>query len=532
MAVTGQPVDQAYADFNSSFVSITEHWDSFLTERIDQQPLFWHDRVPRESYSLFTGLSHKRNVYRGGLMKQAGINNWSTIAVSSAGVHNNCVPPNPITYDYAYDTMSWSGKEVAWASAPLCAEDLKFQDYATEQVALIIQTGVDFGLSIQEVWNREQYVLMSVSAKRACIMTEGVTQFAGSLDRQFVYDPTQTTTYVDATGTTNTVPYLTYASGLEVGTLNYEFLDFLREELSRRAYGAALSNVANMPVFGFVADVRDWERMVLSDPELRADWRMANPAALIDSYNMAFRNLRGWMVVHDPSQMRFRIKSDDGSTVTAVRILPMRAGRSSTIGQIPEPNPDYYNAELALGVVFMNDILVNQFVPSITTVGSGTYFGPVDGLNGQWTWLNIPDKTTNPLGTIGNFYGRLQIFPKPGLFAPEATSVLYRRCPQIRLTKCMIDRDPATVQNTSPVNLAVNALAADIDSTNSAVWVTLVSPVAVAIGSKVVLTATDSTKFAMSVADTAQAPMYKLTFQGAAPTVAQLTTVASVTVVG
>lgn len=527
-------VDQALADFNSSFVSLAEHWDVFLTERIDAQPLFWHDRIPREAYSLYTGLNHKRNVYRGGLMEQAGLSDWRDIAVSSNPSHNNCLPPDPKTYNYAFEQMTWVGKEVAWASLPLCAEDLKFQDYATEQVALIIQTGVDFGLSIQEVWNREQYTTMAVAAKRACIMTDGVSMFAGSLDKQFSYDPADYVSYTDSTGTVYPkTPYITYASGIEVGTLNYEFLDFLREELSRRAAGAALSRVANMPVFGFVGDVRDWERMVLADPELRADWRMANPSALIDSYNMAFRNLRGWMVVHDPSQMRFKILRDagKGGAVTAVRILPMHNGRAGTIGRIPEPNPEYYNAELAIGVVFMNDILVNQFVPSITTVGSGTYFGPVDGLNGQWTWLNIPDKTTNPLGTIGNFYGRIQVFPKPGLYAVEATAVLYRRCPQIRQTGCMIDNAAGTEKGSTPVALAKAVVAGDNDTANNTVWVTLAKPVAVGPGSAVTLTGNGVAGVVMLVADTAGAPKYKLAYQGADPDISKYDTAATVTVV-
>ena len=537
-------VDQALADFNASFVSLAEHWDSFLMERVDAQPLFWHDRIPREAYSLYTGLTHARNVYRGGLMDQAGTGDWRTIATSygtpvaaggsASNTYNNCLPPNPKTYNYAFEKMTWSGKEVAWASSVLCAEDLKFQDYATEQVALIIQTGVDFGLSIQETFNRENYTTMAVTAKRACIMTQGVTMFAGSLDRQFSYDPSVTTPYTDSTGAVLNAPYITYPSGLEVGTLNYEFLDFLREELSRRASGAALSRVANMPVFGFVADVRDWERMVMTNSELRADWRMANPSALIDSYNMAFRNLRGWMVVHDPSQMRFKILKDAGAggSVTAVRILPMHDGRAGTIGQIPEPNPEYYNAELAIGVVFMNDILVNQFVPSITTVGSGTYFGPVDGLNGQWTWLNIPDKSTNPLGTIGNFYGRLQIFPKPGLYAVEATAVLYRRCPQIPQTGCAIESDKGTEQTSAPVAVQVAAVDADLDATNKTVWVRLAKPIAAGPGTAVSLKDSAGTAFAMLVADTSEAPLYKLAFQGAAPVVANLTTAATVTLLG
>ena len=536
------PVNQDPSTFNETFLSLAEHFDPFITERLERQPCFWHDRVPREAYTLYTGLNHRRNVFRGGLMKQAGTSEWRNIATTGSATGsnaddsgtrvNNCLPPTPISYDYAYDTMTWSGKEVAWESQTLCAEDLKFQDYAVEQVALIVQTGVDFGISIQEVWNREQYTAMAVQARRAVIMTEGATMFAGSTDRQFSYDPSLAMSYTDTYGNVLSSPYLTFAASIEVGTLNYEFLDFLREELSARAYGAALSNVGNMPVFGWVGDVRDWERMVLANPELRADWRFANPSALIDSYNMAFRNLRGWMVVHDPNQMRFKIVKSDGSTTTAVRILPMKKGRAGSIGQIPEPNPEYYNAELAVGVVFMNDILVNQFVPSITTVGSGTFFGPVDGLNGQWTWLNIPDKTSNPLQLIGNFYGRIQIFPKPGLYAPEATAVLYRRCPQVPLTGCAIDGLPSTVKTSTPVALAVPAVTADIDATNKALWVTLVAPVAVMPGSPVTLTDAQGSpaKFAMLVADTAQAPKYKLVYTGTDPVYTNLTTAATVTV--
>lgn len=524
------PVNQAVTDFNAQMVSLSEHWDPFITERIDRQPIFWHDRIPREQYSLGTGIDHKRNVFRGGLMHQVGTKDWRAIKTSTTDpAYNNCLPPDPMTYAYAWDQMTWSGKEVAWESTTICAEDMKFKDYATEQLALIVQTGVDFGISIQETQNREQFVKMAVDAHRAPIMTDGVTMFAGSTARQFTYDPTSSIAYTQPDSAVINVPYLTYDETIEVGTLNYEALDFLREELSARAFGAALSMVANMPVFGWCGDVRDWERMVLNNPELRADWRMANPSALIDNYNMAFRNLRGWMVIHDPSQMRFKILKAAGGLTYAVRVPPMKDGRAGTIGRIPEPNPEYYNAELAIGVVFMNDIVVNQFVPSITTLGSGTYFGPVDGLNGQWTWLNIPDKDTNPLQTIGNFYGRIQLFPKPGLFAPEATAILYRRCPHVQNTSCAIDGAAGTIKTSTKVLLAKAAVTADLDTTNKTLWVTLTSPIAAMPGTPVVLEDSAAAPFAMLVADTAEAPKYKLAYAGTNPTVANLTTAASVT---
>ena len=77
------PVDQDVASFNNQMVGLAEHWDPFITERIDRQPIFWHDRIPRESYSLYSGLDHKRNVFRGGLMHQVGTKDWRTIALSA-----------------------------------------------------------------------------------------------------------------------------------------------------------------------------------------------------------------------------------------------------------------------------------------------------------------------------------------------------------------------------------------------------------------------------------------------------------------
>lgn len=509
------PVEQGVASFNESFVSLAEHWDPFVSERIDRYPNFWHDRIPRGSYQLYSGLSKTRNVYRGGLMQQGGLDMWSAIAKSNGTSINSCVPPNPVQYTYAWQQFLWSGKQAAWGSAPLCLEDLKFQDAAPEQVAFIISTGVDYGISMQEVWNRELYISMAVSANRACIMTDRVEDFVTDPTLRFVYDPTTLVTDQDG----NSVPALTYSSGTKIGTLNYEFLDFLREDLSARAFGAALSRINNMPTFGWCGDCRDFERMVMSDPELRQDWRWFQPSALIDSYNMSFKNMRGWMIIHDPAQMRFRILSDNGTLVTATRVYPMVNGVAGIIGNIPQPNPLYYKADLAVAVVFLNDVVSNEFVPSTTSVGSGTYFGPQEGLNGKWQWLNILDKTTNPLGLIGNFYGRMQIFAKPGLYSTEATAILYRRCPQVPNTGCRIDNAAKTVQSGTGVAVAKAAVAADIDLTNKAFWLTLVSPIAVGPGSAATVTFAaangGTASMVVACADCSEAPKYKFTYQAA-----------------
>ena len=113
---------------------------------------------------------------------------------------------------------------------------------------------------------------------------------------------------------------------------------------------------------------------------------------------------------------------------------PTRVGADGS--PIPEDNPEYYKAEIAIAPIFMNQVFTNQFVPSVASLGSGTKFGPVPGLNGSWGWMNIIDREVNPLGNIGNFYGLFEIVPKPEPHVFHTISFLYRRCVQALPSLC------------------------------------------------------------------------------------------------
>ena len=89
-----------------------------------------------------------------------------------------------------------------------------------------------------------------------------------------------------------------------------------------------------------------------------------------------------------------------------------------------------------IAITIMNNIITNLFVPQVTSLGSGTSFGAVPGLNGQWSWLNIVDRETNPFGKIGNFYGMFEIFQRPEPSVFYALSFLYRRCMQSLRSRC------------------------------------------------------------------------------------------------
>ena len=506
---------QGLAHYNQAYATAAEHYDDFMLDRQLSQPGIWHDRVARDAYPLYSGMSQKTNIYRGGLVHQAGLKPWSQMNTSqkpSAGDpgYDNCAIGDTQTYGYSVEPYEYVGFKTQWQSLPICVNDMKFVDYAKEQLKLVIQSGVDFGYSLQETFNREMFVLQAIKASRGFVMAEGALDFIDSAAYRFTYYPFDT--LADVNG--DLVPYLTFPSALELSALNFDLLDYVHYDLSIRAGKiGAIGMDSGRPTFGLMIDPIDFEKYVKSDANRRADWNYAYPVELIKGYDMGLRVYRGYALMPDLFQMRFRVKDIQtiGSTsmVRATRVLPQRGGPQVEFGRIPEPNPDYFTAEIALGVVFMNDVFMNRFVPTISTLGSGTSFGATPGLNGEWGWINNRDNTTNLLGETGLFFGRYQIFPKPLPHAKDAVVFIYRHCAQAWREVCPIDEHPDTVSGTSAVTVAADAVTADFNGTTNIVSLRLSSVMDAGVGTPVAITKADATAFAAIVADSSLAPIYQ-----------------------
>lgn len=496
--------------YNEKFITLAEHWDEFIMARSLKNPNVWHDRIPRGSYAPFSGLEQQSNIFRGGLPVQAGLSTWKAIGNSRKPTENEigydaCNPGTPHTYSYAWETVKYSGYQDEWQSEPVCINDLKFVDYAKDQLALVVRTGVDYGISILENWNREMYVYQAMLSNRGMVMSTGALSFESDAAYRFSYDPFLKV--ADADGAQ--VPYIKFSADLDISTLNWDFLDYLRTSLAERAGEAAIGNEAGMPIFGLMIDLIDFERYIKSDDALREDWRQAQPTKLIEGYNMGVKVYRGYALMHDPRQMRFRVKQvDTDGNIVATRVLPLKAGRAVTIGNVPEPNPAYYQAEIGIGVIFMNDVLQNLFVPSLDNLGSGMTFGPSPGLTGDWKWINILDPVSNVLGETGYFYGRFQIFPKPLLFSFECTVFAYRRCAHALRTKCAVESHDDV--GTGAIALKAAAVAGDFDGTNNRITVTLASLLGAGVGDAVTVTKADAAAFTGYVLSDALAPQYVL----------------------
>lgn len=462
------PVPQAVTAFNQYMMQAAEYFDPFIQKALLSTPRFWYNMIPRGAKENFSGLVHETRIFRGGLGHYAGLAMFDEIDPVPTSTHNPCVRGAIETGTYAWERLDWKGYSAFWGSDPICVDQWKYTPQAVEQLAWILQYGAERGIDIQEVWNRDWLIRTATvdadgGAGRGYVMTK--TFVGNTTPEKFYYDPlvkfgTGSGQVDPATGITK--PFIVFKAGVEVETLNFDVLGALKDELDVSCPDAAIGSDAGTPLFGLPVAKKDFEKFVMgSDYEVK-NWRESRSEKLITGIT-GVKTHRDWALPWDGNQLRFKIKkvvsNYDASSygnvavgtlaegglegevvIIAEFVAPRVAGRTGENGiAIPEYNPEYGTAELAVAPIQLNKVFTNLFGSDLTTLGSGTYFGPQPGLNGKWSWINIRDRVTNPHGKIGNFEGEFQIFPKPEPRVVFSTAMLYRRCTESIRARCPID---------------------------------------------------------------------------------------------
>ena len=436
--------------YNQMLMTVAQNFDPFMQKKEAIRPHWWLNRIPRTAYKLFDGTVHETRIYRGGLSVYSGLSDWEDMAPDPTQ-KDACAPIQFRTYQYAWETRAWSGKKTAWGSDPVCLDIFKFTPHAIEQLGWILETGVKFGTDIQNIWNRDMFIYHSVMAGRSYVMT---SQYRGSDSPRYIYEPY--CGFTDGNGSELKAnrayvskPFVVIDATAGVEPINFDVLDIFRRQLERQCPEAAIGSIGNGKMYAIAMSEEDVEKYIRGNEEERKYWIEANPQALINHYGFAPTTFRRWTITCDGDQLRFKykryiseytkgeaqnygyvgFKELAGKPVyIAEAVDPEIAGRAGINGApIPEANPEYDLAELAIAPIFMNQVFTNQFVPDVTNLGHGTYFGPKKGLNGKWAWYNIQTEK-NPDMKVGNFKGEFEIVPKPELCAIYASSFLYRRC--------------------------------------------------------------------------------------------------------
>lgn len=458
------PYGDQMLGFNHAMWTVLQTVDPLIEKKLVDNPRFWHDRIPRGEFQLHDGAVHQSRIFRAGLQKYYGLDEWEAIDPVPSLSNDPCAFPKHGTYTYGWDQLAWSGMRASWGSDPICANAFRYLKDAAQQLALILEVGMETGVQMQEVFNRDTYLSKPTDFGRSYTMTAAFKGTAGGSPRYF-YDPfvkfgangsaetkTASTAYVKKA-------FIVIDASEEIEPVNWSTLDKVHELLKLRCRDAAIGNDAGEPLFGLMINAEDVDASIEGDDRMYREWLEAKPLALIAKYNLSPKVFRRWAIVSDQNQARFKIKHyiesydpkvfggvgaelEDKAVWIAEAVDPFIEdpnNRGINGGPLPIENQEYIDAELAIAPVFMNNVLTNLFETGGVNLGSGTHFGAYPKMNGQWGWVLNPQTEADPFQQTGKFYSLYAIHQKPEPRVRDVISFLYRRCKETLRAKCPIE---------------------------------------------------------------------------------------------
>jgi hypothetical protein len=488
------------ADYNQKFIDLVQHFDTFTSERSRKNPNVFVDRIPKGNLPNFEGLVRQVNIFHGPVGEQAGLTNFRRIQTSrvpsgdDAGIDACDVAPK--TFGYGWETRQYTGYQGEWESEPICIADIQYTYQAKQQAQMIAMTVPKVTLSVWETWNREQWIFTTVQGGNSHILAREGQDLAADSVAQYQYDPYATRDF----GNTEQDTFIRYPAAVQPGSLDWSHLTWFQDYLGEECPDAALAMESGYPMFGLMVHLRDFEEMIRNDPDLRQDYRDAKPEVLIDGFPGAFKKYRGYILIHDSRQARFKIESVEAESgtdyVVARRVKPMKDDVTGVIGSIVEANKEYQSAELAIGLIFMNEVIQNLVPTPVGNLAKDMVFGTSPGYNGEFQWINEYDKQSNRLREVGNYFARFKIFPKPLMYHNRAISFLYSRCPHATGRDCAKLESGVTGVTSTTVSRAL--VSGDYDASTRTMTIPVDDVMSLEIGQPVTITSTGGAMGAIS----------------------------------
>lgn len=400
------------------FKNLLEHMDPMFEDNTKKTPSLWINMIQRGPYTLGQGLVQKKNRFHGHVGDQHDLTKWEPIQtmVNADGEDSGY---NPCRYN-AYliedgtETLEYTGFQTYRRTTDICLNHVKWIWQFQKQLELKASYLVDVTRSIWENWGREQYI----NQCSKYVLSRGNPE-----QYSFTYDPFTP----DADGDS----VIVIDRDIPVSLINPDAMDYFTNKFTLSCPDAAMGTQNGQPMFTCVLSMEDFDDMIVRDAERRDDWRHYNDATYNVQGFMPLRTYRQNLMVHDLVCPRFQVKSSDATTITLKRVAPM-VQESTTIGNKWVVNTDYLKAEYALAIYFLKNSYRTLVPPSGPGSVSPDYrFGASPSLNGEFLWINIPDREENLLGEVGFHFARYQAFAEPLKWFNEGVALLYKRAPQI-----------------------------------------------------------------------------------------------------
>jgi hypothetical protein len=321
-------------------------------------------------------------------------------------------------------SLEWASVE----SPDIALEDLRFAVKRREQLSNIMDLLTESTSIIWQDRYRDQYTkLVADEGNLAYPNSAGTIAFSTSGDTndvKAIYNAVTIGTHAATSAGTVNASYLP-ASQLTQGILKRLYMKLIRDGAGNNAMGR--ENGA--PVFMLICGAETSEALIRLNADIRQDYRWAKPNELLTPLGIE-RSYGGFYHSIDPYPPRF-VQYTGVTNYVLRRVYPFKrvALTGSGKGYKYDVNSAYETATYELSYIFHQDVM-RSCVPGPVTAGSKMNY-TAQNYRGEFKWVNIPDRATNPDGNVGYFRGVLSNGARP-VFPQYGFAIVHNR-PSISL---------------------------------------------------------------------------------------------------
>ncbi len=210
-------------------------------------------------------------------------------------------------------------------------------------------------------------------------------------------------------------------SRLLQGTLEQIYMQLVLD--GAVATSGAIGKGANdQPIFALFTSAAQSRDLIRQDPDLRMDFRYADPDKLINTLGTPYA-YNGYKHVWLKFPPRYDISGN--------RVYPYTAPTATTKGWKRDVNPAYHYAPYQVSFIFIPTVFTCLYERPSTNPGGAVKFDYASHM-GEFQFLVITDKNCNPRGELGFFDALYASASQPG-HTYLGYAIAHLNCPPLRV---------------------------------------------------------------------------------------------------
>lgn len=465
---------------NQAFIDSQPYFNPVIATRATHYNKLWGKLIGRSTFEYGQGYTKSKHVYHGGTADQNSTRLWQEMTPSTA--EQSACRYEASIIRFGHETKTFQIYQTLRRTEDLCLTDLLFKWQVAQMIKAFMSTLGDVTLGEWENFTRDTYLTFCDKF----VAMEG--------------QPAFTTAYG-----ADTIDVSDFDLS-KIGVMNQGILDRLYQYMYRECSTGAMGNKGGMPVFGIMSSAETLNALIDSDTTRRTDMRYANPQFLLEGIGQT-TEYKAWAHMFDPETFRYKLNA---AGTGLVRVWPLDT-KAATVGQKVAVNDEYINAPFEISLVIVKDVFAIQVPPANPSISDAKF--DAIGNFGEFMWMNIKDRQTNPYGEIGFWNARFRAAPEPLSNSDRCFAILHRRNVGMRID--LADSCTTSAQ-TDAVNILAYSNVGDLGDATTRVTVILAECLTPELGAPASMVIGGGATTACTVTNYYGGTSYELTFATAA----------------